>query len=153
MFRRHPVLSVVTLAYLALVGVLTLSPVPTDGRDSIIWRIVEIFDWFPVTRWLDFATVEFLANVAMFMPLGLFFVLLLGRRRWWLAIMFGVALTIAIEFVQLALPSRVSDPRDLVANALGTTLGVLVALVVTAAKARRLKRQRSLIAPARYSSS
>jgi glycopeptide antibiotics resistance protein len=139
MFRRHPVLTVVTLAYLGLVGVLTLAPMPENGPESILWRIVGVFARYPATRWLDFATVEFLANVAMFVPLGLFFVLLLGRARWWLAILLGFVLTIGIEFVQQALPSRVSDPRDLVANSIGATLGVFVALVMTAAKARRLR--------------
>ena len=153
MFRRHPILTVVTVAYLVLVGVLTLSPMPQYGRESVLWRLVTIFDQYAATRWLDFATVEFLANVAMFVPLGLFFVLLFGRGRWWLAILFGLALTVAIEFAQQFLPSRVPDPRDLVANSIGATLGVLVALVMTAAKARRLKGQRSLVAPARYSSS
>ena len=143
MFRRHPILTVVTVAYLGLVGVLTLAPMPEHGRDSIIWRLVKIFERYPMTLWLDFATVEFLANVAMFVPLGVFFVLLLGRGRWWLAILFGFVLTIAIELVQQVLPSRVSDPRDLVANSIGATLGVLVALVVTAAKARRLKAHRT----------
>lgn len=132
MFRRHPVLSVVTLAYLGLVIVLTLGPVSGNRRDSIIWRLVDLFDRFPGTRWLDFGTVEFLANVALFVPIGLLLVLLLERRRWWLAILVGVVLTVAIEFVQQFLPSRVSDPRDLVANAIGTTLGVLLAVPITA---------------------
>lgn len=143
MFRRHPILTVVTLAYLGVVGVLTLSPMPEYGRDSLIWRLVKIFEQHSATRWLDFETVEFLANVAMFVPLGLFFVLLLGRGRWWLAILFGLALTISIEFAQQFLPSRVSDPRDLVANSIGATFGVFVALVMTAAKARRLRAQSS----------
>ena len=138
MFRRHPLLTVVTLAYLGVVGFVTLEPMPTQGRESIIWRIVEVFDRFTATRWLDYWTVEFLANVAMFVPLGLFLLLLLGRGRWWLAILLGVGLTIAIELVQQSLPSRVSDLRDVVANSLGAAIGVLFALVLTAAKARRL---------------
>jgi len=143
MFRRHPLLTVVTLAYLGLVGFVTLAPIPNGGRDSLIWRIVAVFDRFAATRWLDYATVEFLANVAMFVPLGVFLVLLLGRGRWWLAILLGFALTIAIEIVQQSLPTRVSDPRDIVANSMGATVGVLLALVITAAKARRLRAQRS----------
>jgi glycopeptide antibiotics resistance protein len=142
MFRRHPILTLVTVAYLGVVAGLTLTPMPAHGRNSIIWRFVDIFERFPQTRWLDFATVEFLGNVAMFLPLGLFLVLLLGRGRWWLAILFGVGLTLTIELVQQFLPSRVSDPRDLAANSIGVTLGVLAALVVTAAKARRLRAQR-----------
>jgi glycopeptide antibiotics resistance protein len=143
MFRRHPILTLVTAAYLGVVAGLTLTPMPQNGRDSILWRFVKFFERFPQTRWLDFPTVEFLANVAMFLPLGLFLLLLLGRGRWWLAILFGVGLTVTIEFVQQFLPSRVSDPRDLAANSIGVTLGVLAALVVTAAKARRLRAQRA----------
>ena len=143
MFRRHPLLTVVTLAYLGLVGFVTLAPMPESGRDSIIWRIVDVFDRFAATRWLDYWTVEFLANVAMFVPLGLFLVLLLGRGRWWLAILLGFALTVVIEVVQQSLPTRVSDLRDIVANSVGAAIGVLLALVLTAAKARRLRAQRS----------
>ncbi len=146
MFRRHPILTVVTLAYLVVVGVITLAPAPTS-RESILWRVVDVFDRFPATRWLDYPTVEFLANVAMFVPLGVLMVLLLGRRLWWLGILVGVGLTLAIEFVQQALPTRVSDPRDLLANTIGATLGVLVALVMTAGSARRAR------VAARYSSS
>jgi glycopeptide antibiotics resistance protein len=153
MFRRHPLLTVVTLAYLGLVGFVTLAPIPDQGRDSIIWRIVGVFDGFAATRWLDYWTVEFLANVAMFVPLGLFLVLLLGRGRWWLAILLGVGLTVVIELVQQSLPTRVSDLRDIVANSMGATIGVLLALVVTAAKARRLRTQRSTARPVVHSSS
>ena len=132
MFRRHPLLTVLTVAYLALVGLVTLGPVPATGRSSFVEVIVRVFQRFEATRWLDFDVVEFLLNVAMFVPLGLFLVLLLGRRAWWVAILFGVGLTLVIEFVQQSLPSRVSDPRDLVANSVGAVVGVLFALVVTA---------------------
>jgi glycopeptide antibiotics resistance protein len=53
-----------------------------------------------------------------------------GRRRWWLALGGGVALTCAIEFTQLFLPGRFSDVRDIVANSLGALLGVIVGLIL-----------------------
>ena len=143
MFRRHPLLTLMTLAYLALVGLVTLGPVPASGRSSFVAVLVRVFDRFEATRWLDFDMVEFLLNVAMFVPLGLFLVVLLGRRAWWLGILFGVGMTIAIEFAQQSLPSRVSDPRDLVANSLGAVVGVLLALVVTAGAARRARAERT----------
>jgi glycopeptide antibiotics resistance protein len=152
MFRRHPLLTVATVAYLGVVGVVTLSPAPPNP-DSLLWRVVGLFDRFPATRWLDFPTVEFLANVAMFVPLGVFALLLLGRGRWWLAILFGIALTLAIEAVQQVLPTRVSDPRDLIANSIGAAVGVLVALVATAAKARRIRAERVALPARSYSSS
>jgi hypothetical protein len=93
---------------------------------------------------ITFNLLEFSANVALFVPFGVFFVLLLGRRRWWLAILLGVAATCAIEFGQQFIPNRVSDPRDLLANSIGSIIGTLLALVLTAAKARRLRQSARL---------
>ena len=78
-------------------------------------------------------------NVLMFVPAGVFLVLLLGRRFWWLAILVGIAMTGAIEFSQQFIANRVSDPRDLVANALGAIAGAFIALALTAAKAKRIR--------------
>jgi len=138
MFLRHPILSLATFAYLALVGWLTLSPL--SGSDfGVLWDLADFFDSHPSTQWITFGVIEFTANVAMFVPIGLFFVLLLGRRQWWLAIVLGVVLTFGIEFAQQGIANRVSDPRDLVANSLGAIVGTFLALGLTAAKARRLR--------------
>ena len=102
------------------------------------------FGRFPLTDWVTYSILEFWANVAMFVPVGLFFLLLLGRRRWWLAIVLGVVLTCAIEFVQKFLPDRVSDPRDILANSVGAFVGVVAALVVTWPAAVRRARERRL---------
>jgi glycopeptide antibiotics resistance protein len=139
MLLRHPVLSFVTIVYLALVGWVTLSPIETPSQFGILWTLAEFFDAHASTDWITFARLEFAANVLMFVPVGLFFVLLLGRRLWWLAIALGLAMTGAIEFAQQFIANRVSDPRDLVANALGAVVGTLVALALTAAKARRIR--------------
>lgn len=139
MFLRHPILSLMTVAYLALVGWLTLSPVSGSDQFSLLWRLADFFERHRATEWITFNHIEFAANVAMFVPIGLFFVLLLGRRQWWLAIALGVLLTVGIELAQQNIANRVSDPRDLVANSLGAILGTLLALVLTAAKARRIR--------------
>lgn len=142
MFLRHPLLSLATLAYLAAVGWLTLTPQSSVLNNSLLWRLSEVFDRFEATEWITFSMLEFAANVALFVPLGLFFVLLFGRRQWWLAIVVGLLMTAGIEFAQQFIDGRVSDPRDLVANGLGTVLGTLIALILTAGKARRLRAQR-----------
>ncbi|MET4781971.1 VanZ family protein [Glaciihabitans sp. UYNi722] len=143
MFRRHPFLSLVTVVYLAVVGWITLGPQPVNsGNGAWLWRLLRFFSGHELTSWLTYARVEFLANVAMFIPIGLFFLLLFGRRLWFVGILAGVALTVAIEGAQLFIPGRVSDVRDLIANSLGATIGVLAALIVTAPKARRLRRER-----------
>jgi len=140
MFLRHPILSLVTLAYLGVVGWLTLTPQQAGHQQNIIWQLALFFDSHRSTEWITFNLLEFTANVALFVPLGVFFVLLLGRKRWWLAILFGAAMTVAIEFGQQFIPNRVSDPRDLLANSIGTVVGTMLALVLTAAKARRIRQ-------------
>ncbi len=146
MFLRHPILSLMTLGYLGLVGWITLAPQPGLQQNSILWRISELLGRTPGGEWFTFDRLEFLANVAMFAPLGLFFVLLLGRSRWWLAIVLAIGMTFAIEFAQQFIAGRISDPRDLVANSLGGALGTILALLLTAAKARRLRQQRAVVA-------
>lgn len=149
MFLRHPILSLATLAYLGFVGWITLGPQPFSGSNSIVYRVLAILDEHAQTSWVTYAGLEFTGNVLMFLPIGLFFLLLFGRRRWWLAMLFGVLLTIGIETTQLFLPGRVTDARDVVANSLGALLGVIVALVITAGKARRIRAARLNSAPAR----
>ena len=132
MIRRHPVLFPVTLGYLALVGWVTLGPQPLDARGmGILRQIIAILARFDLTSWITYDLVESSANVAMFVPIGLMFLLLLGARYWWLAILIGVALTCAIEFTQLFLPGRYSDPRDILMNSLGALVGVTVGLLLS----------------------
>jgi glycopeptide antibiotics resistance protein len=140
MLHRHPVLGLFTLAYLAFVGWVTLGPQPIDEDSSgFIYRALEFFDAHSATAWIDYNDLEFAANIAMFFPIGLFLVLLFGRRLWWFAMALGFALTVAIEVAQVFIPTRVSDPRDIVANSCGAILGVLIGLALTARKARTLR--------------
>ncbi|MCU1406627.1 MAG: VanZ family protein [Glaciihabitans sp.] len=144
MFLRHPLLSLGTLLYLGFVGYITLGPQPLDDRaNSFLWRALTVFGRHDSTQWITYDRVEFGANIAMFVPIGLFFLLLFGRRLWWLAVIFGIGLTLGIEFIQLFLPNRVSDPRDLIANSSGAFIGVIVGLVLTAGKARRIRRAKA----------
>jgi glycopeptide antibiotics resistance protein len=141
MFFRHPLLSLATAVYLGVVGWITLGPQPLDDRsESLVWKLLGLFARHQSTDWITYSRFEFGANVAMFVPIGLFFLLLFGRRLWWLSIAFGVALTFGIEYAQQFIPNRVSDPRDLLANSAGAVIGVLAGLVLTAGKARRLRR-------------
>ncbi|MGH1523279.1 VanZ family protein [Leifsonia sp. L25] len=128
MLRR--VLLVVTVAYLLLVAWITLNPFPADPhRDPLLEGLLAACAQTPLLAWIDYDVVEFTANILLFVPMGLLFALLLGRWRWWLAFAIGAAATLTIEFVQLFLPARVSDPRDLLAKTLGTLVGIAVAAV------------------------
>ncbi|MET4640121.1 glycopeptide antibiotics resistance protein [Mycetocola sp. 2940] len=140
MLHRHPVLGLFTLAYLAFVGWITLGPQPFDDNpNGLLFRALGFFGRHEATDWITYTGLEFTANIGMFLPIGLFLVLLFGRRLWWLAMSLGFGLTVAIETAQIFLPTRVSDPRDVVANTCGAVLGVLVGLVLTARKARSIR--------------
>ena len=140
MFRTHPVLSAVTIMYLGLVGWVTLGPQPLDesGR-NLVYRLTMLLSRYELTDWITYDVIEFGANIAMFVPIGTLFLLLAGRRKWWLALGLGVVLTVAIELTQRLLPERFSDPRDILANSLGSLIGLLATLVLTAPAARRAR--------------
>jgi glycopeptide antibiotics resistance protein len=143
MFRRHPLLTLATFAYLGLVGWLTLGPQPLDAsNDSWLFAALKIFSRHQATSFITYDRVEFGANIAMFVPVGVFFLLLFGRRAWFVAVVAGFVLTCAIEFTQLFLPGRVSDIRDIISNSTGALIGVLLALALTASKARKLRAAR-----------
>ena len=129
---------IATLVYLAVVAGLTLGPQPTNAltqRMSLL--IVAGIDRF-VTSGFTYADLEFCSNIAMFAPIGLLLVLLFGRRRWWAAVLICVAMTVFIESAQAFIPSRVSDPRDLLANSIGALVGILIALPF-AGRTRRVR--------------
>jgi glycopeptide antibiotics resistance protein len=136
--RRRPALVAVTGVYLLAVAWITLNPFPPDPHgNGLLKQLLAAFASTPALAWIDFDVVEFTANVVMFVPMGVLFTLLLGLRRWWLALLIGVASTCFIEGVQLFLPNRYSDVRDLVANTLGTLIGIAIVALVVVVGARR----------------
>lgn len=132
-----------TIAYLVVVGWVTLGPGPLDGEGSaVLSRLLRVLARSESTSWITYARVEFLSNVLMFVPIGVFFLMLFGRRLFLVAILAGVCLTVGIETAQLFLPGRVSDVRDLAANSAGTLIGVSAALILTTPAALRMRRAR-----------
>lgn len=146
MLHRHPFLSLLTLVYLGFVGLVTLTP-GSDQPDyaalagRIIARLERYPDLAPLTSRLSVERIEFLANIGLFVPLGVFLLLLVGTRLWWVALAAGIVLTSMIENVQRSIPGRVSDPRDVAANAIGMVIGIVLALVLTLPATLRRRRE------------
>ncbi len=74
----------------------------------------------------DQAVAEFLQNIILFIPLGL--ALALGRARTapWRLMAAGALLSFAIEFAHQWIPGRDPSLGDIVANTVGTAVGVVV---------------------------
>lgn len=69
--------------------------------------------------------IGFVGNIVVFVPLGIGLGVALGERIF-LAIALGASVSLAIELLQLSMPSRVSSPIDFVLNTAGVAIGVLL---------------------------
>jgi hypothetical protein len=141
--RRRRQAAALLVTYVALVGLVTLTPDSVDrGVHPCLMRGVLLVQHhgFPGFR---YSMIEEVANVALFAPLGMLGVLAVGPRRWWLVALTAVALSAAVELAQGAfLPARVASVTDVAANGLGAVLGAGIAAVV-ALRTRRRGRLRS----------
>jgi glycopeptide antibiotics resistance protein len=139
--RAHPNLSLLLFVYLAVLGWVTLTPAGNiESSTSALAQLAQAMSAGTGLRWIDFALVEFAANIILFVPMGVIVLLLLGRERWWVVIAVGVIASCWIELAQgVWLPSRVADPRDLVSNSLGTALGVALVFLAAVPRARRVR--------------
>ena len=149
MLHRHPFLSLATLAYLAFIGWVTLTPgseAPTSS--DLVLRVLARLQRYDELTWLTYDRAEYLANIALFVPVGVFLLLLFGSRLWWLALATAITMTSFIETVQRAVPGRVSDERDIAANTLGAVAGILLGVVLTAPATLRRWREEDERRPA-----
>jgi hypothetical protein len=142
------------LRRLGAVGLALLAPVvllvtlwPTHFLLRAKPRVNRGIEWLharDLFDWLTWSRLEVLANVGMFMPVGLLLTFIVGARRSWAVVATCLALSAAIELVQSFMPGRVAAVLDIVANGLGALLGALTAVViellVRGHRARRARR-------------
>jgi glycopeptide antibiotics resistance protein len=120
------------LMYLVIVLAVTLWPTTVDhGLDPYIERLLTKLWSKGVPTFVDYAFIQFSANIVFFVPVGFLLALLVPFRFWWVAIVGGGTLSGCVEAAQgLFLPGRVSDIGDFVANTAGSVIGCLVAVAV-----------------------
>ncbi len=97
------------------------------------WR--EAWNNFSAKTWGNL-----LLNIALFVPLGVLLPLL-GKpfRKWYLTIPAGLAVSLAIEFLQLGLGRGICDVDDLFANTLGAAVGYFAVTAILSAAKKRWK--------------
>ncbi|POH62230.1 VanZ family protein [Cryobacterium zongtaii] len=141
--RRHAALRRsarwLAAAYLLALALIAFWPAPVDrGAHGTIASVLTGLHAHGVPGWVNYALVEFTANIALFLPVGLLGVVLLGSARWWMAVLAGFAASSLIELGQLVfLPARFATPLDVLANTIGAALGALLALTLLAAVTAR----------------
>jgi len=118
-------------------------PVPVDrGMRSVLSSILDRLTAAGAPAWVDYAHLEFGANIVMFVPVGVLIALLLPRWEWWLVPIIGLALSLATEFGQaMLLPQRFATPLDVLANTVGATIGALVVTAIRLGLRRRYNRR------------
>lgn len=119
--------------YTLFIAFVTLTPQQLDtSPEGPIGRLLEFFAAHRVTEWLTYPVVERLANVAMFIPFGFLLALHLGRSRWWLGAVIGIAFSGVIEGVQgtVLTQTRFATISDLITNSIGAGIGAVLALIL-----------------------
>lgn len=128
--------------YLIVLASASLWPTPVDGG-GVIWFITskillfcQSISWL---RWIQYNQLETLANVALYIPLGVFLVLLLPRVPVWILCITPLVVSAVAEGLQRwFLPERYSTLDDVLHNSLGGFIGVIISVSI-----RQLMRLRA----------
>ncbi len=117
------------LAYMAgLFSITTLGR--TRGDPDIQWHLFRAF-WEAWNNFNFHYWTLYLGNIAMFMPLGIFFPLIAPVfRRWYVTIPIGFVTSLVIEGTQFLLVRGTADVDDMFCNTLGAALGYCLCMTV-----------------------
>jgi len=136
--HHRAALAVALAGYATFLALVLGWPTPVDAPASATLRgiLARLHD-AGVPEWVSYAKIEFGANIALFVPVGLLLAFALRRGQWWLAALAGFGLSFAAEVAQgLLRAQRVASVRDVVANTLGTLIGVGIAALIARRRAR-----------------
>lgn len=132
-------------AYLVALGWIVFAP--ASDASQVTGIVATLARFAAGSGLLTFAQaytlLEFLANVALFVPFGVLWPFAASRLRPMAVVALGLATSAGIELVQLLLPSRVPSLWDVIANTLGTAFGVGVAAFVNARRGARTRPSHS----------
>ncbi|MET0860541.1 MAG: VanZ family protein [Microbacterium sp.] len=122
------------VAYLVFLAWIVFSPASEASRvTGIVAELARALASVGLGETRTYAVLEFIANVALFLPYGL-----LARLRWPAVRLrtiaaIGLSTSVAIEVIQLLIPSRFASYYDVIANSIGMILGGLLGVAVSGA--------------------
>lgn len=107
------------MVYVALLFCATLvfrgTKAAPDFRTHPFWHYVE-----------EILPLDAVVNVLVFIPVGLALCPSFRKMRWWQAPIFGFALSVVIELMQLLFRRGCSDVDDVIHNTLGCLIGCCI---------------------------
>jgi glycopeptide antibiotics resistance protein len=79
-------------------------------------------------KWIQYNQLEAIANVLLYVPLGIFLVMFWPKAKIWLLALIPALISLLVEGSQrLFLPDRYATLNDVLSNALGGVLGIVIA--------------------------
>jgi VanZ family protein len=139
---RRALIAALAIGYGAFLAFVAFWPSPIDRPvEGLLDRAIAELHERGVPAFVDYGFIESFANVLLFVPVGLLFGLMVPLRWWPVALLLGPALSAAIELAQrYLLEARYATLEDVIANSIGATIGVFLAVVLRAAVAARDER-------------
>lgn len=131
---RRALIAALALGYGAFLAFVVFWPSPIDQPvESLLDRAIAELHERGVPTFVDYTFIESFANVLLFVPVGLLFGLMVPLRWWPVALLLGPALSAGIELAQrYLLEARYATVEDVIANSIGATIGVLIAVILRA---------------------
>lgn len=118
-------------SYLTVLVATSLWPKPVDGQGLVagLTSAILIFTrGVPWLHWLQYNQLEALANVFLYIPLGVFLVIFFPRLKLWQLSFIPALVSLLAEGSQrLLLPDRYATLNDVLCNTLGGVLGIVIA--------------------------
>jgi glycopeptide antibiotics resistance protein len=124
---RHGILALLFVLYLGVVALIVFWPSPVDQDSAVALKaVLRKLHGIGIPGWINYAFIETLANILLFVPFGLLAAAWLPERRIWWAAASGIAASCVVEAAQATLlPNRFATIYDVTANSLGAALGCL----------------------------
>lgn len=127
---RPKVLRVVLAGMFVPLALVAYWPGPVDQPVQLQLAVVlYVLHEYGLPLWINYASIEASANVALFTPIGFASALAFPFKRWWLLCALGLGISACMEIGQLLfLSRRVASPLDLMTNVTGFALGIFCAI-------------------------
>jgi hypothetical protein len=128
---RKPLALIALVSYLIVLITTSLWPKPVDGEGflaTITREVLRFTSSYDSLKWIQYNQLEAIANVLLYVPLGIFLVMFWPKAKIWLLALFPALISLLVEVSQrLFLPDRYATLNDVLSNALGGVLGIVIA--------------------------